>query len=391
MRLFLAAAEESGDALGGALMRALRAFKPDVTFAGVGGHAMTGAGITPPFDTADLAIIGIGAIPRQLPLILRRIRETADAVIAAKPDALVIIDSPDFTHRVARRVRKAAPWIPIINYAPPTVWAWRPWRARAMRAYVDEVLAILPFEPAAFARLNGPHCTYVGHPLAENVSALRGSGASPGDPPVLLVLPGSRRSEIRRLSAIFGAALGQLAQKTGPFDLVLPTLPRIADQVRAATADWPVRPRIVLDRDEKNAAFRSAQAALAASGTVTLELALAGVPTVAAYRIPMWEGLLFQMMAHIDTAILANLVLGDHTMAEFLQTDCTPEKLAAALLPLMSDTPERQAQVSSFARLDAIMGLGGEPPSGRAARAVLDVMARHGGHGPAALPSVASS
>src|SRR5437763_5380055 len=216
-KLYLVAAEESGEALGGALMAALRAQHPSIAFGGVGGRAMAQQGIESPFDTADLSIIGFTSVPRKLPLILRRIHETADAVIAAKPDALVIIDSPDFTHRVARRVRKAAPHLPIINYAPPSVWAWRPWRARAMRRYIDEVLAILPFEPAAFARLDGPHCTYVGHPLAERIGKLR-PGAEEArrreaDPPLVLVLPGSRGSEIRRLTAIFGSAIAKVADR----------------------------------------------------------------------------------------------------------------------------------------------------------------------------------
>jgi lipid-A-disaccharide synthase len=338
-------------------------------------------GIVSPFSTDDLSIIGFASIPQKLPLILRRIRETADAVIAARPDALVIIDSPDFTHRVARRVRKAVPDIPIINYAPPTVWAWRPWRARAMRAYVDEVLAILPFEPAAFARLSGPHCTYVGHPLAERIADLRPSPDEVRrrltDPPLVLVLPGSRGSEIRRLGGIFGAAIAQIAANHS-LDLVLPTLPHIEAQVREATAAWPVRPRIVTGAAEKDAAFRSARAALAASGTVTLELALAQIPTVAAYRIPAWEGLIFRMMAHIDTAILANLVLGERAVPEYLQGDCAPGRLSAALLPLLGDTPERRRQLEAFGRLDSIMDLAAEAPSLRAARAVQNVIVRHG-------------
>jgi lipid-A-disaccharide synthase len=387
-KLYLVAAEESGDALGGALMAAMRTLDPGATFAGVGGRAMTAQGIASLFPTDDLSIIGFASIPRKLPLILRRIRQTADAVIAARPDALIIIDSPDFTHRVARRVRKAAPSIPIINYAPPTVWAWRPWRARAMRAYVDEVLAVLPFEPAAFARLSGPPCSYVGHPLAERIADLRPNAAEAArrqsDPPTLLVLPGSRRSEINRLGAIFGAAIGQVAAGR-PLDLVLPTLPHIEDQVRAAVASWPIRPRIVTGAAEKYAAFRIARAALAASGTVTLELALAQVPTVAAYRIPAWEGLVFRMMAHIDTAILANLVLGEHAVPEYLQGDCTADRLAAALIPLLSDTPERARQLTAFARLDAIMDLRAAAPSLRAAKAVQDVIARHGNAPPGGL------
>jgi lipid-A-disaccharide synthase len=378
LSIYLAAAEESGDVLGAALIGALRALRPDTRFAGVGGQNMAREGVMSPFPIDDLSIIGLVAIPRKLPLILRHIRETADAVIAAKPDALVIIDSPDFTHRVARRVRKAAPHIPILNYAPPSVWAWRPGRARAMRAYVDEVLAILPFEPAAFARLNGPPCTYVGHPLAERIAVLRPDEEEQrrrnADPPVVLVLPGSRGSEIRRLTAIFGAAIGQAAAKAGPFDLVLPTLPHIAERVRAAVGGWPVQPRIVVDKAEKDAAFRVARAALAASGTVTLELALAGVPMAAGYRLPVWEGWIFRAMALIDTVILANLVLGEKAVPEYLQGACNADAIAAGLLPLLADTPQRRQQVEAFARLDTIMDLNGTAPSVRAAQRILEIV-----------------
>ena len=376
LSIHLVAAEESGDQLGAALMRALRQAHPGVRFAGVGGRHMAGEGIVSPFPIEDLSIVGIGVIARKLPLILRRIRETAAAIVAARPDALVIIDSPDFTHRVARKVRAAATAIPIFNYAPPSIWAWRPWRAKAMRAYVDEALAILPFEPAAFARFQGPPCTYVGHPLAEQIGELRPNADEQRrrntDPPCLLVLPGSRGSEIRRLAAVFGEVLALTAARCGPLDLVLPTLPHVAAQVTQATANWPIRPRVVLDPAEKHAAFRAARAALAASGTVTLELALAQVPMVAAYRVPKWEEMLFRSLAQIDTVILVNLVLGEKIVPEYLQADCTPERIAAGLIPLLSDTPERRRQVEAFARLDAVMGLGGPAPSARAAARVLD-------------------
>jgi lipid-A-disaccharide synthase len=376
LTIHLVAAEESGDILGAALIRALRRLRPDVQFAGVGGRHMAVEGIVSPFPIDDLSIIGLVAIPRKSPLILRRIRETADAVVAASPDALVIIDSPDFTHRVARRVRAAAPGIPIFNYAPPSVWAWRPGRARAMRDYVDEVLAILPFEPAAFARLGGPPCTYVGHPLAERLAVLRPGAEDErrrtADPPLVLVLPGSRGSEIRRLTAIFGNAIAQAAARAGPFELVLPTLPHVAERVRAATAGWPVHPRIVVDPAEKDTAFRTARAALAASGTVTLELALAQVPMVAAYRLPFWEGWIFRAMAQIDTVILTNLVLGEKVVPEYLQGDCAPDQIAAGLVQLLADTPERDRQLAAFGRLDAVMDLGGSAPSERAATRLLE-------------------
>jgi lipid-A-disaccharide synthase len=387
----LIAAEESGDALGAALARALTEREGgDLRLSGVGGRAMAAAGIASPFPIDELSIIGVTAIPRRLPMILRRIRETADAVIAAHPDALVIVDSPDFTHRVARRVRRQAPSIPIIDYVSPTVWAWRPWRARTMRRYVDCVLAILPFEPAAHLRLGGPPCVYVGHPLIERLGELRPNADEKqrrrADPPLVLVLPGSRASEIRRLLAIFGTAMGLVAGRIGPMDLVLPTTPHLLARVREGVASWPVQPRIVVDPAEKWAQFRQARAALAASGTVTLELALAGIPTVAAYRIPAIEWVVAQLarLPELFSIILANLVIGQKIVPELLQRDCTPEKLADALTPLIADTPARRRQIEAFAGLDAIMAVGKMAPSSQAAAIVLDLARRGRAHAKAA-------
>ena len=382
LTVHLVAAEESGDRLGAALMRALaQRCEGRVRFAGVGGHEMSAAGLTSLFPIDELAIFGFLAIPRRLPMILRRIREAASAVAAARPDALVIIDSPDFTHRVARRVRAAAPGVPIVDYVSPSVWAWRPGRARAMRAYVDHVLAILPFEPRVHARLGGPPCTYVGHPLGEQIGELRPSEADTrrrlADPPLVLVLPGSRSSEIRRLIGPFAATMRLAQERYGPLELVMPTVPALAAPLREATATWPVPPRIVVDPDEKRAAFRQARAALAASGTVTLELALAGVPTVGAYRLGMLEIAVaratVRLQTEVDSVILANLVLGEKVVPEFLQGDCTAAALADALVPLLADTPERRRQVEAFARLDDIMGLPAEP-SAKAADVILRVI-----------------
>jgi lipid-A-disaccharide synthase len=385
LSIYVVAGEESGDALGAALARALEAPGGGaVKLSGVGGRAMAAAGIASPFPIDELSLIGLNAIPRRLPIILRRIRETAAAIVAAQPDALVIIDSPDFTHRVARRVRRAAPSIPILDYVSPSVWAWRPWRARAMRGYVDCVLAILPFEPAAHVRLGGPPCIYVGHPLLEHVGELRPDADEAqrrrADPPLVLVLPGSRSSEIRRLIGIFGDAIARIAARVGPIELVLPTVPHLASRVREAVGGWAVTPRIVVEPAAKWAAFRTARAALAASGTVTLELALAGVPTVAAYRLPLFEELVLRIMGFqgtLHSVILANLVLGENDIPEFLQRDCTPQRLADALIPLLSDTPQRLRQVESFGRLDRIMAPGAAVPSAMAAATVLD-MARRG-------------
>jgi len=381
LKVFIIAGEESGDRLGGALIEALRRrVGPDIAFEGIGGHAMAAQGVASLFPIDHLAIIGVSAIPRRLPAILRDIRRAAERVVAVGPDVLVIIDSPDFTHRVARRVRAAAPAIPIVDYVSPSVWAWRPGRARAMRAYVDHVLALLPFEPAAHERLGGPPCTFVGHPLSEQVGQFRPSPEDArrrtSDPPLVLVLPGSRAGEIARHLAVFGAALAQLAERCGLIEAVLPTVPHLAERVRAGVADWPVQPRVVVAEADKWAAFRTARAALAASGTVTLELAVAGIPAVVAYKGSLLSELVFRALVRVPTIVLANLVLDDNVMPQITQRDATSERLAAELARLIGDTPERRAQVQAFARLDAVMAIGQARPSEAAADVVIEVVRR---------------
>jgi lipid-A-disaccharide synthase len=378
-KVFLIATEESGDRLGASLMKVLRQrLGGAVRFEGIGGRAMASEGLTSLFPIEQLSIMGLAAVVKQLPMILRKIRETAEAVTQASPDILVIIDSPDFTHRVARRVRARDSAIPIIDYVSPSVWAWRPGRARAMCAYVDHVLALLPFEPEAYRRLHGPPCSYVGHPLTEQIATLR-----PGtdeqrrrgeQPPVLLVLPGSRRSEVRHHLAVFGATLGLLQAGGVAFELILPTMSHLADAVREGVANWPVQPRIVIGEQEKRAAFRIAHAALAKSGTVTLELALAGVPMVTAYRTGAIEAWMLMRAINVSSVILANLVVGENVVPEFLQRDCTPEKLSGALRDVLEESALRRRQVDAFARLDAIMSTGDATPSTLAADIVLAAM-----------------
>ncbi len=374
--VFLVAGEDSGDRLGAALIAAIKQRAPDVRFSGVGGPQMAAQGVPSLFPLGDLAIVGIAAIAMGLPRILQRIRQTADAVIAAKPDVLVIIDSPEFTHRVARCVRARAPAIPIVDYVCPSVWAWRPGRARAMRAYVDHVLALLPFEPAALRQLDGPACIFVGHPLSERAAQLRPNAEEArrrlADPPLLLVLPGSRASEIRRMAGVFGGAAALAAERAGGLEVAVPSVPRLADAVKAAVASWRIPARVVIEPDEKDAAFRMARAALTKSGTSTLELAVAGIPMVAAYKVPLFEEAVGRLLIKVQSVILANLVLGENVVSEFLQRDVTPERLAAALTPLLSDTPERRQQTTAFARLDTIMEIGKAVPSDRAAVVVLD-------------------
>lgn len=381
LEIFLVAVEESGDRLGGALMRALRerAGVP-VRFSGVGGREMSAAGLESLFPVDDFGIIGITAIPGRLPRILRAMSNIVQAAVARRPHAMVAIDSSAFALRVAKRVRRAAPAIPIVDYVSPTVWAWRSGRARSMRHYVDHVLALLPFEPDVHERLGGPPCTYVGHPLNQEIASLRPNETEAqrrlADPPVVLAMIGSRSAEIRRLAGDFGAALARVVERAGPIEVVAPTVPHLAEQVRQATSGWILTPRIVVDPTEKRAAMRSARAALAKSGTTTLELALAGVPMVAAYRVSMLEAAVARRLIRVNSYILANLVIGENVVPELLQTDCTPPKLADALLPLLSDTPERRRQVEAFARLDAIMEIGSRQPAARAADIVLDVARR---------------
>jgi lipid-A-disaccharide synthase len=257
-----------------------------------------------------------------------------------------------------------------------------------MRPSIDLILALLPFEPAVHRELGGPPCIYVGHPLLGHLGELRAQPAQAegrAATPVVLALPGSRRLEIRRLGPVFGKALEMAADQHGHFEVVLPTLPHLAEEMAAVTSRWSIRPRIVADEAEKYAAFRAARAAIAASGTVTLELALAGIPHVAAYRISLVEGLIARMVLRVSTVILPNLVLGEMVVPEFLQTRCTAANLAEALTEILGDTPARRRQEEAFGRIDAILGVHEKPPSARAADAVLDLLAqrRHsGGKGP---------
>ncbi|MCB8820701.1 lipid-A-disaccharide synthase [Microvirga rosea] len=380
LRIWIVAGEESGDQLGAKLMRSLKARlgADRIGFEGVGGHAMAREGLTSLFPLEDIAVMGISAVIARLPTILSRIRLTADATIKAEPDLLVIIDSPDFTHRVAKAVRRQAPDIPVVDYVSPSVWAWRPGRAPKMRAYVDHLLALLPFEPEAHRRLGGPPTTYVGHPLIERLSEIRPApgerGSSFDEPAKLLVLPGSRRSEVGRLMEPFGAALALLQERSSrPFTVTIPAVPHLAHEIRERAASWSIRPTIVEGEAAKWTAFRQADAALAASGTVTLELGLSGVPMVVAYRVSKLEEVL-KYLIKAPSIVLTNLVLGENVIPELIQWDCTPEKLAGTVLPLLTDTPERRRQEEAFRRLDDLMRIGDEAPSERAARIVEDVL-----------------
>lgn len=386
VRLFLVAGEHSGDALGAKLIAALKQQTAGqrLLLAGVGGEEMEREGFRSDFPISDVAVMGPLSILRHLPRILNRVYGTVDRALRFQPHAVVIIDSPEFTHPIAKRIRKRRPDIPIIDYVSPSVWAWRPGRARKMRPYVDHILGLLPFEPAAHRRLGGPPCSYVGHSLIERADWLRDLDPEPLrarlglDPkhPTVVVLPGSRSSEVGRLMEPFGDTLRLLCEQGPAPQVLLPCVPHVRALVEEKRKGWPVVPHILEDPDDKFRAFKLADAALAASGTVTLELALAGTPMVVAYRVDPLAAPFLRRMIKAPTTVLANLVLGDNAFPEFHQEQATPENLAQALKALLGDTPERRAQRAALARIPELMRIEGDrEPSETAAAIVLDYAA----------------
>ncbi len=380
LRLFMVAGEHSGDALGGKLMAAINERRRGrVRYVGVGGQHMAQQGLVSQFPMQEVAVMGAGAIIARLPKILHRIQATAAAAVAAEPDALIIIDSPEFTHPIARRVRRRRPDIPIIDYVSPSVWAWRPGRARKMRGYIDHVLALLPFEPDAHVQLRGPPCTYVGHPLIEQLPWIAALDTRPlaerlglpNDTALLVVLPGSRPSEVKRLMHPFGQTLSRLIERGRKFEVAIPVVPSVRGLIEQHLPAWPKRPALLEGEEDKFAAFKLARAALAASGTVTLELAVAGTPMVVAYKVDAVMGPPLRLMIKARSIVLANLVLGENAFPELIQEKCTPARLASALAPLLDDGPAREKQLAALATIPARLHLPRGSPSEAAADVVL--------------------
>ncbi len=374
--------EESGDAMGAAIVRALRArFGSDIhlRISGTGGDALDAEGLQSIFPLSDIAVMGISAVIGRLSLILRRIADAARHVTEAKPDLLLVIDSPDFTHRVAKRVRRAEPTIPIIKIVSPSVWAWRPGRAKAMAAYVDRLLAILPFEPAVHERLGGPPTTYIGHPLIECLDELRpphsGAAEIAPDAPIL-ILPGSRGGEIERHMSLFGEVADRIAAHHPGLEFVLPAVPRVRGAVEEALRGWSQAVRMVEPAD-KYEAMRTARAALAVSGTVTLELALARLPMVVAYKLDPIVARL-RWLGSVPSIVLPNLVIGRNAFPEFVHEDATVDALSEALLPLLERGPARDAQLVAADEVVAAMVGDGTAPSDIAASAIIDLLGERG-------------
>ncbi len=380
LTIFMVAGEPSGDALGGELIAALTASSSrPIRFLGVGGAAMQAKGLVSLFAMSDVAVMGPLAILARLPRIVSRVYQTVNAAVAAQPDAFVIIDSPEFTHPIAKRLRRRSRGIPILNYVSPSVWAWRPARAARMRPYIDHLMALLPFEPAVHERLGGPPCSYVGHPLIEqrdriensDPQALAGRFQISHGEPVLVVLPGSRASELGRLMQPFGEALAILARGDRPLHVIAPVLPNLRATFERHAAQWTVRPHIIEGEQDKWAAFKLADAALVASGTVTLELALAGTPMVAAYKVDPVAASFLRRMITAKTIVLANLVLGENVFPEYIQEACTGPNLAAALTDLLTEGPELDRQLVGLQRIPDLMALQSGTPSAAAADLVL--------------------
>jgi lipid-A-disaccharide synthase len=380
MRIFILAGELSGDRLGGALMTGLRQLHPDVTFRGVGGPLMEAQGLSSLFPMEELSVMGIAEVLPKYRLLKRRIAETAQAVINMAPDVLITIDSPDFSLRVAKLV-KAGSSVRTVHYVAPTVWAWRPRRADKMAKVIDQVLALLPFEPP-YMEAAGMECDFVGHPVVSepqatlaDIAAFRASH-SLGDAPFVLALPGSRKSEVTRLAPVFGQAIALFLNQHPGFRIVVPAAPHVAGLVRENLQAWPGDP-VVLDPNtltpddfqaHKRAAFAGADLALAASGTVSLELAAAGTPMVVAYTFHWLSWQIMRRMALIDTVTLVNLVSDTRVVPECLGPECQPELIASKLNDVFAD-PNSQARAMQVT-MDRL-GRGGEEPGLRAARAVL--------------------
>jgi len=368
MRVFLIAGEASGDKLGAALMAGLKVLRPDVTFDGVGGPLMQAEGLQSRFPMEELSVMGLAEILPKYRALKARIRETADAVLADPPDVLITIDSPDFCLRVARLV-KAASDIRTVHYVAPTVWAWRPGRAEKMARHIDHVLALFPFEPPLM-QAAGMACDFVGHPVVAEPVARADEAAALGKGTVVLVLPGSRKGEVSRLADRFGKAAELIAAAIPDVEFVLPTTRGVHELVQGRVAGWNVPVRVLPPGSpDKGAWFRRADVALAASGTVSLELAASRTPMVIAYDMAWLSRIIISRMLMVDTVTLVNLVSDTRVVPEYIGEACQPGPIADAVLAVLDDPAD---QLAAMAVTMERLGQGGEAPGLRAARAVLE-------------------
>jgi len=329
---------------------------------------MTGEGLQSLFPIHDLAVMGFLEVLPHLRVILRRLRETVAAVKRLRPDAVVTIDSPSFTLRVARQL--AGEGIPLIHYVAPQVWAWKAWRAKQVAGYLDHLLALLPFEPPYFQK-HGLPTHFVGHPAVEGAAAAQ-SGDAPGAPPTLAVLPGSRKGEVTKLLPVFAEVVRNLAARHPDLRVVIPTVETVEEMVRSQVQDWPLPVEVVRGADAKAKAFREATAALAASGTVALELGVTGVPAVIAYRFAGFVGLMPITWTGTRFASLVNIIAGREIQPEFLQRRCRTEHILPAVERLLTDPAARAAQREGYRGVVEALTPPEGNPSRAAARRVLE-------------------
>ncbi|MGH6953416.1 MAG: lipid-A-disaccharide synthase [Alphaproteobacteria bacterium] len=391
--VFLIAGEASGDAIGARLMAALRRSSGGaVRFAGIGGERMAREGLDSLFPMSDLTLFGLVEVVSSIPRMLRRIGETVAAIRRLRPDAVVSIDIPGFAFRVMQRLEPGETLR--IHYVAPSVWAYRPGRARKIAAFLDHLLALLPFEPPYFEAVGLP-CTYVGHTAMEEAvedgdgRAFRARHQIPPDAPLLALLPGSRPGEVRRLIPVFHNAVALVLKRHPTLRVVLPTVAAIGDEVIRHARRFPAPAVVVLGQREKFDAFAASDAALAASGTVSLELARAGVPMVVAYRMHPISAAWLRLLIRIRYVTLLNLVAGREVVPELLQGRCRPQALAHAVLDLLEPGEARTVQAEGVREALSLLDQGGRAPSARAAQVVLGLIDRESGTAPRASARVA--
>lgn len=375
--LYLIAGEASGDILGGRLMDRLKEKRPDVRFAGVGGPKMAEQGLESLFPMEELSLMGLAEILPHIPKLLKRINQTVADIDTRQPDILLTIDAPGFCFRVARKVSNRA--VKKVHYVAPSVWAWKPGRAKKISRFLGHLLALLPFEPPYFEK-EGLKTTFVGHSVVEGEAgngdgeAFRHRHGIDRDAPLMVMLPGSRRGEVERLLPVFCQTALGLGEKHSKLKIVMPTLASLSDSLRITLQSWPLDVLVVEGDQEKFDAFAAADVALAASGTVALELAMAGTPCVIGYKVHPVTAWLVKRLIKTPYVNLINIVLNRSAVPEFLQENCRPELLEEALSILLEDETAVIAQNEAARQALVEMGKGGPSPSGRAAEALISIL-----------------